>query len=87
MENLIEVPNEFLLLIQVQLMIQNKTGILNLKTLKTQVPIDYLKKKKKKKKKPIPLFEWKMIDLQHHHNNCTTSSHMGWSPVCETHLM
>jgi hypothetical protein len=51
MENLIEVPNEFLLLIQVPLMIQNKTGILNLKTLKTQVPIDYLKKKKKKKKK------------------------------------
>jgi len=53
MENLIEVPNEFLLLIQVQLMIQNKTGILNLKTLKTQVP------KKKKKKNQVPYLNGK----------------------------
>jgi hypothetical protein len=34
-ENLIEVPNEFLLLIQVPPMIQNKTEVLNLKTRKT----------------------------------------------------
>jgi hypothetical protein len=40
-ENLTEVPNRFLPLIQVPLMIQNKTEILNLKTRKTQVLIDY----------------------------------------------
>jgi hypothetical protein len=27
----------------------------------------------------------KMIDLQHHHNNCTTLPHMGWGPVCGAH--
>jgi hypothetical protein len=26
-----------------------------------------------------------MIDLQHHHNNCTTLPHMGWGPVCGAH--
>jgi len=41
-ENLTEVPNGFLLLIQVSLMIQNKTEVLNLKTHKTQVLIGYL---------------------------------------------
>jgi hypothetical protein len=41
-KNLTEVPNEFLLLIQVPPMIQNKTEILNLKSRKTQVPIRYL---------------------------------------------
>jgi hypothetical protein len=41
-ENLTEVPNEFLPLIQVPPMIQNKTGVLNLKSRKTQVPIGYL---------------------------------------------
>jgi len=25
---------------------------------------------------------WKMIDLQHHPNNCTTPPHMEWGPVC-----
>jgi adenine-specific DNA methylase len=41
-KNLTDVLNEFLPLIQVSPMIQNKTEILNLKTLKTQVPIGYL---------------------------------------------
>jgi hypothetical protein len=41
-ENLTEVPNGFLPLIQVPPMIQNKTEVLNLKTRKTQVPIEYL---------------------------------------------
>jgi hypothetical protein len=41
-KNLTEVPNEFLLLIQVPPMIQNKNEVLNLKTLKTQVPMMYL---------------------------------------------
>jgi hypothetical protein len=41
-ENLTEVPNGFLLLIQVPPMIQNKTEVLNLKSRKTQVPIGYL---------------------------------------------
>jgi hypothetical protein len=41
-ENLTEVPNGFLPLIQVPPMIQNKTEVLNLKSLKTQVPIGYL---------------------------------------------
>jgi hypothetical protein len=26
-----------------------------------------------------------MIDLQHHHNNCTISPYMGWGPVCGVH--
>jgi hypothetical protein len=34
-KNLKEVPNEFLLIIHVLLMIQNKTKVLNLKILKT----------------------------------------------------
>jgi len=42
MENLTEVPNEFLPLIQVPHMIPNKTKVLNLKTRKTQVPMGYL---------------------------------------------
>jgi len=42
MENLIEVPNRFLPLTLVPLMIQMKTQALNLKTLKTQVPMRYL---------------------------------------------
>jgi hypothetical protein len=41
-ENLTKILNEFLPLIQVPHMIQNKTEILNLKTLKTQVLIGYL---------------------------------------------
>jgi hypothetical protein len=41
-KNLTEVPNEFLPLIQVPPMIQNKTEVLNLKTRKTQVPTWYL---------------------------------------------
>jgi hypothetical protein len=41
-ENLTEVPNEFLPLIQVLPMIQNKTEVLNLKSRKIQVPIEYL---------------------------------------------
>jgi len=41
-ENLTEVPNEFLPLIHVPPMIQNKTEVLNLKSRKTQVPIGYL---------------------------------------------
>jgi hypothetical protein len=41
-KNLTEVPNEFLPLIQVPYMIQNKNEVLNLKTRKTQVPIGYL---------------------------------------------
>jgi hypothetical protein len=41
-KNLTEVPNEFLLLIQVLPMIQNKTEVLNLKALKILVPIRYL---------------------------------------------
>jgi len=45
-ENLTEVPNEFLPLIQVPPMIQNKTEVLNLKSRKTQVPIGYLTLKK-----------------------------------------
>jgi hypothetical protein len=48
-ENLTEVPNEFLPLIQVPPMIQNKTEVLNLKSRKTQVPIGYLTKKKNSK--------------------------------------
>jgi hypothetical protein len=47
-KNLIEVPNRFLLLIQVPLMIQNKTEVLNLKIRKTQVPMGYLTLKFKK---------------------------------------
>jgi hypothetical protein len=42
MENLIGVPNEFLLLTQVPPMIQIKTQVLNLKTFKTLVPMRYL---------------------------------------------
>jgi hypothetical protein len=38
-KNPTNVPNEFLFLIQVPLIIQNKTKVLNLKTLKTQVPM------------------------------------------------
>jgi hypothetical protein len=41
-KNLTEIPNEFLPLIQVPPMIQNKTEVLNLKTCKTQVSIGYL---------------------------------------------
>jgi hypothetical protein len=41
-ENLTEVLNEFLPIIHVPLMIQNKTEVLNLKTRKIQVPIRYL---------------------------------------------
>jgi hypothetical protein len=41
-ENLTEVENGFLLLTQVPPMIQIKTQVLNLKTLKTQVPMEYL---------------------------------------------
>jgi hypothetical protein len=41
-KNLREVPNRFLPLIQVPLMIQNKTEVLNSKSCKTQVPIGYL---------------------------------------------
>jgi hypothetical protein len=41
-ENITEVPNEFLPLIKVPPMIQNKTEVLNLKSRKTQVPIGYL---------------------------------------------
>jgi hypothetical protein len=41
-ESLIEVPNEFLFLIQVPPMIQNKIEVLNLKMLKTQVSKGYL---------------------------------------------
>jgi hypothetical protein len=41
-ENLTEVLNRFLPLTQVPLIIQMKTHVLNLKTLKTQVPIKYL---------------------------------------------
>jgi hypothetical protein len=41
-ENITEVPNEFLPLIQVPPIIQNKTEVLNLKTHKTQVPMRYL---------------------------------------------
>jgi hypothetical protein len=41
-KNLIKVPNEFLSLIQIPSMIQNKTEVLNLKMLKIQVPIRYL---------------------------------------------
>jgi hypothetical protein len=41
-KNLTEVPNEFLPLIQVPPMKQNKTEVLNLKSRKTQVPIGYL---------------------------------------------
>jgi hypothetical protein len=47
-ENLTEVPNRFLLLIQVPPMIQNKTEVLNLKSRKTQVPIGYLTLNKNK---------------------------------------
>jgi hypothetical protein len=46
-ENLTEVPNEFLPLIQVPPMIQNKIEVLNLKSRKTQVPIGYLTLKNK----------------------------------------
>jgi hypothetical protein len=42
MKNLPEVPNEFLPLTQVSLIIQMKTQVLNLKTLKTQVQMRYL---------------------------------------------
>jgi hypothetical protein len=28
---------------------------------------------------------WKMMDLQHHHNNYTTPPHMGCDPVCGAH--
>jgi hypothetical protein len=41
-KNLIDVSNRFLPLIQVPPVIQNKIEVLNLKTLKTQVPIKYL---------------------------------------------
>jgi hypothetical protein len=41
-KNLTEVPNGFLLLIEVPPMIQNKTEVLNLKSGKTQIPIGYL---------------------------------------------
>jgi hypothetical protein len=41
-KNLTEVPNGFLPLIQVPPMIPNKTEVLNLKTRKTQVLIEYL---------------------------------------------
>jgi hypothetical protein len=41
-KNLTEVPKGFLPLIQVPLKIQMKTQILNLKTLKIQVPMRYL---------------------------------------------
>jgi hypothetical protein len=46
MKNLTDIPNEFLLLIQVPPMIQIKIQVLNLKTFKTQVPIRYLILKK-----------------------------------------
>jgi hypothetical protein len=46
-KNLADVSNEFLLLIHVPYMIQNKTKVLNLKTRKTQVPIGYLTIKSK----------------------------------------
>jgi hypothetical protein len=41
-KNVREVQNEFLLLIQVPLLKQMKTQVLNLKMSKTQVPIRYL---------------------------------------------
>jgi hypothetical protein len=41
-ENSTDLPNRFLPLIQVPPMIQNKIEVLNFKTLKTQVPIEYL---------------------------------------------
>jgi hypothetical protein len=44
-ENLTKVPNEFLPLIQIPPMMQNKIEVLNLKTLKTQVPMGYLTQK------------------------------------------
>jgi imidazoleglycerol phosphate synthase glutamine amidotransferase subunit HisH len=34
---------------------------------------------------PYAFILWKMIDLQHHYNNCTTPPHMGWGPVCGVH--
>jgi len=46
-ENLIEVPNGFLPLTYVPPMIQMKTQILNLKMLKTQIPMRYLTLKQK----------------------------------------
>jgi hypothetical protein len=48
-KNLIEVPNAFLLLIQVPPIIQNKIDVLNLKTRKSQVPMDYLTQNKNKR--------------------------------------
>jgi hypothetical protein len=42
MKNLTEVSNDFLSLIQVSSIIQNKTKVLNLKTFKTQVSVRYL---------------------------------------------
>jgi hypothetical protein len=44
-KNLTDVTNEFLPLIQVPPMIQNKTEVLNFKKLKTQVPMGYLTQK------------------------------------------
>jgi hypothetical protein len=41
-ENLIEIPNEFLSSTQIPRMIQMRTHVLNLKTLKTQVSMGYL---------------------------------------------
>jgi hypothetical protein len=41
-KSLTEIPNEFLPLTQVSPIIQMKTQVLNLKTLKTQIPMRYL---------------------------------------------
>jgi hypothetical protein len=32
--------------------------------------------------KLLAIYIWKMIELQHHHNYCTTPLHMGVDPVC-----
>jgi hypothetical protein len=55
-KNLIEVPNEFLPLIQVSPMTQNKTNILNLKTLKTHIPMEYLNQNIKLKNTNIYIY-------------------------------
>jgi hypothetical protein len=35
---------------------------------------------------PLMTIWWgKMIDLQQHHNKCTTPPHMRWGPVCGAH--
>jgi len=61
-ENLTEIPNGFLSLTQVPPMIQMKTQVLNLKTLKTQVPMKYLTNKKKKE---LKVYHIKVISKCH----------------------